>query len=173
MTKTTPVVAACTCGQVAIEATGAPIFSAACYCDSCRKAAGQFEQAPGAPRVLNTEGGVDYCLYRKDRVAIMRGGDRLQEHRLTPEAPTRRATATCCNAPMFLDYTPGHWLTFYRDRLPKDARPIEMRVMTKDLPAGSALPAGAPAYPTFPPKAMIRLLTAWAATGFRRPKLSW
>ena len=113
--------ASCPCGQVALEAVGAPILSATCYCESCRKAARQFEQAPGAPAVLNADGGVDYSLFRKDRVKITRGAEHLREHRLTAASPTRRVATTCCNAPMFLDFTKGHWLNLYRDRLPADA----------------------------------------------------
>jgi hypothetical protein len=165
--------ASCRCGQVAFEAAGAPILSATCYCESCRKAARQFEQAPGAPSVLNAEGGVDYCLFRKDRVKITKGAEHLRAHRLAEASPTRRVVAACCNAPMFLDFTKGHWLNIYRDRLPADAPPPEMGVMAKDRPAGAARPGGLPAYPTYPPKFMIRLLAAWAAMGFRRPRIVW
>ena len=165
--------ASCACGQVTLEAIGAPILSAVCYCESCRSAGRQFEQAPGAPSVLNANGGVDYCLFRKDRVKIKCGGDRLRECRLTAASATRRVVATCCNAPMFLDFTNGHWLTLYRDRLPDDAPPLEMGVMAKDRPAGSALPDGIPTYLTYPAKFMVKLLAAWAAMGFRRPKVAW
>lgn len=165
--------ATCTCGQVAIEAVGAPILSAVCYCESCRTAARQFEQAQGAPSVLNGDDGVDYCLFRKDRVKVTRGGEHLREHRLKPASPTRRVVAACCNTPMFVDFTSGHWLTLYRDRLPEPAPPLEMGVMAKDRPAGPARADGLPTYPTAPGKFMFRLLAAWAAMGFRRPKLVW
>jgi hypothetical protein len=165
--------ASCTCGQVSLEATGAPILSATCYCQSCRSAAQQFEQAPGAPAVLNPHGGVDYCLFRKDRVTFARGADHLSEHRLTAASPTRRVVATCCNAPMFADFTHGHWLTLYRDRLPSDAPKLEMGVMAKDRADASPLPADVPTYPTHPPRFMLKLLAAWVAMGFRRPKLTW
>jgi hypothetical protein len=161
------------CGQVTLEAVGAPILSAVCYCKSCRSAALQFERAPGAPPVLNGDGGVDYCLFRKDRVRITRGAEHLRAHRLTEASATRRVVAGCCNAPMFLDFTSGHWLTLYRDRLPDDAPPLEMGVMAKDLPAGCARPDGLPTYPTHPARFMIKLLAAWAAMGFRRPKVDW
>ena len=138
MTSKAGYTASCTCGQVALEASGAPILSAVCYCESCRLAGRALEQVPGAPAVLNADGGVDYCLYRKDRVKVLQGGAFLREHRLTPTSPTRRVVASCCGAPMFLDFTKGHWLTLYRDRLPKDAPLPEMGVMAKDRPPGSA-----------------------------------
>jgi len=165
--------ASCACGKVTLEAIGAPILSAACYCESCRLAGRAFEQAPGAPAVLDADGGTDYCLYRKDRVKILQGGAFLQEHRLTRASPTRRVVAKCCGAPMFLDFTKGHWLTLYRDRLPADAPLPEMAVMAKDRPPGAPLSDTIPTYPAHPPKFMIRLLIAWAAMGFRRPAVTW
>jgi hypothetical protein len=173
MTSKTGLSASCACGQVTLEASGAPILSAVCYCESCRSAARQFEQAPGAPSVVGADGGVDYCLFRKDRVRIVRGGEHLRAHRLTEASATRRVVAACCNAPMFLDFTSGHWLTLYRDRLPGDAPPLEMGVMAKDRSAGPTRPGSPPTYPTHPASFMIKLLAAWAAMGFRRPKVSW
>lgn len=169
MTAKAGYTASCACGQVALEALCAPILSVVCHCESCRLAGLAFERAPGAPPVLNADGGTDYCLYRKDRVKIVRGGALLQEHRLNPASPTRRVVATCCAAPMFLDFTKGHWLTLYRNRLPEDAPAPEIGVMAKDRSAGAALPNTIPTYPAYPAKFMIRLLIAWAAMGFRRP----
>ena len=74
-------------------------------------------------------------LFRKDRVVQTAGADRLSEHRLKPDSPTRRMIATCCNTPMLLEFTKGHWLTFYRGGLPEEIPPLEMRVMTEDEPA--------------------------------------
>ena len=93
--------ASCQCGQTAVEVIGAPIVSAVCYCGNCQAAGHAFERADGAPRTVGTDGGTEYCLYRKDRATVIRGGEYLQEHRLTPDSKTRRVVATCCNAPMF------------------------------------------------------------------------
>jgi len=171
-----PYDAACTCGQVMIEATGSSILSAACYCASCRTAARQFERVPGAPIVLNPDGAIDYCLFRQDRVRIVRGHAHLQAHRLTESSATRRIVASCCNAPMLLDFTSGHWLNLYRDRIAGAAPPIEMGVMAKDRPADPPPPDGHPPYPVHlghPASFMIRLLLAWAKMGFRKPRLGW
>jgi hypothetical protein len=171
--KTKPhYLASCTCGQVTLEAVGAPMLSAICYCESCRKAGREFEQAPGAPRVINASNGVDYCIFRKDRVRVSRGGVLLKEHRLTADSPTRRVVAGCCNAPMFVDFTKGHWLTLYRDRVP-DAPPLQIGVMAKDLPEGAKPREDIPAYATFSPKAMVGLMLSWAAMGFPRPRFEW
>src|ERR1700739_1483277 len=103
--------ASCRCGRTALEVEGDPILSTICSCESCRTAGQQFEREPGAAPVLRADGGVDYCLYRKDRVRLACGAEHLQERRLTPASPTRRVVATCCHSPMFLDFTPGHWLS--------------------------------------------------------------
>lgn len=164
------IAAACQCGAAAIELTGAPIQSVSCFCDSCRTAALGFERDLGAPPTVNAEGGVDYCLYRKDRVRIVRGGEHLREHRLRPDSPTRRVVASCCQSPMFADFTPGHWLTVFCARVPGHPAP-QMRIMAKDRPEGAPLPNDIPTYAAQPPAMLFKLLAAWAAMGFRRPKI--
>jgi len=74
---------------------------------------------------------------------------------------------------MFLDFTPGHWLTIFRDRLSGQAPEPRMRIMTKDKPEGVELSNAIPAYDAQPPRLMFKLLAAWAAMGFRRPKIAW
>jgi hypothetical protein len=165
--------ASCTCGQVSFDANGEPILSATCYCKSCRSAGQQFEMAIGAPTVLRADGGTDYCLYRKDRVMLARGADHLREHRLSGDTPTRRVVASCCNTPMFLDFTKGHWLTLYRDRLGPGAPRPEMGVMAKDKPSDQATPADMPVHANYPPSFMVRILIAWAKMGLRRPPMTW
>ncbi len=165
--------AVCRCGETTIALTGEPILSATCYCESCRTAGRQFERDLGAPQTVSADGGVDYCLYRKDRVKIANGAPHLREYRLEPASPTRRVVASCCGSPMFLDFTPGHWLTVFRDRLSGQAPKPEMRIMTKNRPHGLELPDDIPVYETQPPRLMIKLLAAWAAMGFRRPKVAW
>lgn len=163
----------CQCGKVQLAATGAPVLGAACYCESCREAGSRFEKLPLAPPVLNPDGSTDYLLYRKDRVQCVKGEEYLQEHRLKPTSPTRRVLATCCNSPMFLDFSKGHWLTLYRNRFPSDAPPVEMRVMTEDRRAGVELDDRLPNHPRHAVKAMLRLLAAWMGMGFRVPQISW
>ena len=107
--------ASCRCGAVAFEATGAPIVSTACYCESCQEAGRRIEQLADAPPVLDADGGTAFILYRKDRVRCVHGGERLTEHRLKPDSPTRRMVSNCCNSAMFLEFSRGHWLTLYRD----------------------------------------------------------
>ena len=166
------VTVSCRCGAVVLEAAGAPIVHSACYCASCQEAGRRIEQLAGASPVLDADGGTDFVLYRKDRVRCLQGGERLEEHRLKPESPTRRMVAACCNSAMFLDFTKGHWLTLYRARLPAEGvLPLEMRVMTASRREGVVLPQDAPSYRAHTGKLLSKLLVAWAAMGFRTPKV--
>lgn len=168
-----PDAAICQCGQTTIALSGSPILSTTCYCESCRTAALGFEKDLNAPPTVNADGGVDYILYRKDRVKIAHGAQNLQEYRLKPESPTRRVVANCCGSPMFVDFTPGSWLTIFRNRLSGQVPKSQMRVMTKDKPDGVELSDNVPAYETMPPFFMIKLMLSWAAMGFCRPKITW
>jgi hypothetical protein len=162
----------CRCGKVKLEAAGQPILAASCYCASCQEAGKRFEQLPAARPVLNPDGGTDYVLYRKDRVQCVTGQEHLEERRLKPDSPTRRVIATCCNSAMFLDFTKGHWLTIYRNRIPAGAPPVEMRVMTQDRRAGIELADDMPNCAGQSGRFMLRLVGAWIAMGFRRPEIT-
>ncbi len=164
---------ACQCGRVATTITGKPILHAICYCTSCRTAGLAFAQAPNAPSVVGADGGTDLVLYRKDRVGRFTGGELLREHRLTPTSPTRRVVATCCNTPMFLEFTKGHWLSLYAGRLSGTLPLLDMRIMTADRLDNTALPDDAPSYPSRSAGFMVKLLAAWAGMKFRAPKVAW
>ena len=140
----------CRCGAIAFSMVGQPIVEATCHCESCAAAAHQIEEM-GAGQIINADGGMDYVLFRKDRVMLLRGKASLIEHRLTPDSPTRRVVASCCHSPMFLDFALGHWLSIYRANLGAGGPRPEMR-------AHSA-------------RFFLKLIGAWVAMGFRRPKL--
>jgi hypothetical protein len=164
MTGSPPILTArCACGRVAFEARGAPIAGVSCYCRSCQTAGRQIEQLPSASGVLDADGGTSYLLYRKDRVVCAKGSEHLQEFKLTPDSPTRRMVAICCNSAMVLNFTKGHWLTMYRRRFPSDAPPVEMRVMTRDRPQNVQLPDDVPNYTGRSGKFMWKLLGAKVA----------
>jgi hypothetical protein len=164
--------ARCRCGKAELVTIGRPILAGTCYCTSCQEAGRRLEQLASAPSVLNRDGGTDYVLYRKDRVECTTGQQYFEEHRLKPDSPTRRVVATCCNSAMFLDFTRGHWLTLYRNRFPAEAPPLEMRVMTRERRNGVELADDLPNHSGHSGKFMLRLVSAWMAMGFRRPKIS-
>lgn len=167
-------IATCQCGQAALELQGAPILTTACYCASCQEAGRRLRALPLAQEMLTADGGTECVEMRKDRVRFLRGADFLREHRLNEKTPTRRVVAGCCNSAMFLEFTNGHWLSVYHDRLPEMDRPaVEMRVMTEARRAGVEFSDGLPSYSTHPIRFMWRLLAAWAAMRFRVPKIDY
>lgn len=162
----------CNCGQVRIAAEGEPFIAAECYCNSCRAAAQRMTALPGAPAVTNSMGGTPYVLYRKDRLRFVAGQDKLRAFRLKPDAPTRRAIATCCNTPVFTEFQSGHWLSLYSGLWPNGEAPApEVRTQTGDLPVeqrpDNRVPSGG--WPTA--RFYGRLLRVWIAMGFKVPKV--
>lgn len=164
----------CACGHTVLRVEGQPILATECMCTSCRTAGAHLQTLPDAPPVLDDKGATPFVIYRKDRVSCVSGADTLREYRLTPDASTRRVVATCCNSPMFLEFTKGHWLSLYGQRWPAGTMPaIELRTMTGDLPEGTVLPGDVPNPKSHTLSFFAKLLGAWAAMGFRTPKIDY
>jgi hypothetical protein len=162
----------CACGQLHLEVTGAPIVRAECHCNSCREAGARMRALPAAPTFQEADGSTRFVLYRKDRVRFLQGAERLAAFRLKPESPTRRAVATCCNTPVFLEFKGGHWLSFYPCLWPAGSLPPpQLRTMTSDLPKGTALSGDVPSGTLHTLGFFAKLFGAWAAMGFRAPKV--
>lgn len=170
MTQTTTL--SCQCGQVHLTVRDAPITVAECYCTSCAEARARLESLPGAPKVVGAHGSTHFVLYRKDRVSITAGKDRLANFRLSPERSTRRVIATCCNTPVLLEFKGGHWASLYGNLWHGQALPdAALRTVTGDRAGGapdSAVPSGG--WPTT--QFFARLLGAWIAMGFKVPVLA-
>lgn len=171
---TEPTIISCLCGRCRISLTGRPILSAECHCTSCREATDHFEAELGAPKERSATGGVAYVLWRKDRVERIEGEDLMIGYRLKPGATTRRVVAACCNAPMFLEFSAGHWLSLNAARFPASQRPaMELRTMTADRKDASPLPDDIPNAKAHSGAGfMRRLLMAWIAMGFRNPPVA-
>lgn len=163
----------CRCGKVQLRLDDSPIITAECHCTSCRASAERIALLPGAPRITADNGGTPYVLYRKDRVQFQAGAALIRSFRLTPTSPTRRAVASCCNTPLFVEFHSGHWLSLYASLWPAATRPApQLRTQTDDAPAGTDLSGTIPAGrgPTL--RFYARLLGAWIAMGFRTPKVN-
>jgi hypothetical protein len=162
----------CECGAVCLEILGTSMMSVVCHCTSCRTAGREFDGRSRVTPIVDISGGTPVVLWRKDRVNCLRGCERLKAYRLTAESPSRRMVASCCETPMFGDFTKGFWISIYRGRIP-DAPLPSMRVMTSDKPAGLALPDdGLPRFRGRPGRFFFKLLVTWAALGFRSPRLA-
>ena len=132
---------------------GEPIAITVCHCSNCQAAGRLLEALPGAMAILDKDGGTPFILFRKDRVRCLRTDTLLGELRLDPKSPTRRVVATCCNTPMFLDFTKGHWLSLYAARVPH-------REQARFYNRNSGV-------------FVSRLLIAWASMAFRTPKIDY
>ena len=171
MHTTTPL--SCTCGAVRLEVHQDPIIASECHCTSCRTAGRRLEALPSAPRFREEHGGTPFVLYRKDRVRFLVGQEQLRELRLTPDSPTRRVVASCCNSPMFLEFQQGHWLSLYASLWPDDSRPaMALRTMTMDVPAEVTLDDALPNLKRQSGTFFMKLLGAWLAMGLRVPKVT-
>jgi hypothetical protein len=170
MAEITPL--ACRCGAVRLEVEKAPMISAECYCDSCRSAGERLGALPGTAPMLNDKGGTPYALYRKDRVRFVAGEELMRGFRLKPDSPTRRVVASCCNTPLFAEFQNGHWLSMYAALWPEAERPaMQLRTMTSDLPPAVKLDDRLPNARHQNFAFFVALLGAWAAMGFKVPKL--
>lgn len=150
----------CACGKVQCEGSGAPFLSAVCYCADCQEGGRRIEALPGAPPVLDADGGASYLIYRDDRFRCVSGEARLVPQRLSDRSPTRRMVASCCNSGMFLKFEPGFWVSSYRLRHAGDLPPVEMRNQTRDRRADTAIPTDAPHFSRYPLRLFVRLLRA-------------
>ena len=75
---------------------------------------------------------------------------------------------------MFLDFTEGHWVDLYGPLWPAGSLPpLQMRTMTGDLEDATALPGDVPNHKTHSAGFFLRLIAAWVAMGFRRPKIDY
>lgn len=150
--------ARCVCGAVEIEAWGEPLSHLSCYCDDCQEAGRQLEAMPGAPRVKDDDGGTRLVLYRRDRYRVVRGEDRLLQHKLRAPSATHRVYTSCCHSALHLGFERGpHWVSFFTTRVEGEPPPLEVLVQTKFKPAGVPFAHEAPAS-SFPIGLVLRLL---------------
>ncbi len=158
-------IVSCRCHRVKIELTGSPILVSICHCDDCQRGSAQIESLSGAPKILDSFGGSPYVLYRKDRVTLLQGRELLFDQRIEGETNTRRVVASCCNSPFFLDFEPGHWVSFYQQRFDVPVPLARMRVQTRFIPPGQLPDDGLPLHRGFPFGMIVRLLVSRIAMG--------
>ena len=144
-------ISTCQCGKVQCQGVGRPIVSSVCYCDDCQAGAAMLE-------ALDT--------YRDDRFDCVKGTNLLRAYQNSPDAPTRRMVASCCNTAMFLKYAKGHWTSSYAKRFQGDVPPIEMRTQMQFRNSSLPLPDDAPSYRTFGFRLFWRLFTSRIAMIF-------
>jgi hypothetical protein len=171
MTKKNPThVAHCRCGAVEVGAWGEPIAVNACYCDDCQEAAQRLTSSANLAPAASDDGGTEFMLFRRDRIACTRGADRLQAMRLTDASKTRRMIAGCCATPMYLAFDDKRpWVSAFRASFGADAPPVEMRICTRFRRPEEKAKDDLPSHPGYPPAMIVRILAAWPLTLFSRP----
>ncbi|MBT2774678.1 hypothetical protein J7J47_20835 [Halomonas sp. ISL-60] len=151
----------CSCGQVAVELVGAPIYCTVCHCDDCQFAADELAKLLPPEPVMDQFLGTPYVLHRNDRYAVVRGQEHLHPYKFRVKSPTSRIVATCCNSPLFVTFENSqHWISLYRQRFVGETPALQSRIATKFLKDPSSLPTDPPAYKSFPLKLVVRLVVS-------------
>jgi hypothetical protein len=171
MTKTNPThVAHCRCAAVEIGAWGEPIVVTTCYCDDCQAAAKRLAESANVALAAHDDGGTEFMLFRRDRIACTRGAENLQAMRLTAASKTRRMIAGCCATPMYVGFDDKKpWVSAFRASFGADAPPVEMRICTRFRRSDHKADDCLPSHPGYPPAMIIRILAAWPLMLFSRP----
>ena len=171
MLKTNPTyVAHCQCGAVEVGAWAEPIAVNSCYCDDCQAAAERLAASANSAPATSADGGTEFMLFRRDRIACTRGADRLQAMRLTDASKTRRMIASCCATPMYLAFDDKRpWVSAFRACFGADAPPVEMRICTRFRRSDEQADDGVRSHPGYPPAMILRILAAWPPMLFSRP----
>jgi hypothetical protein len=171
MTKTNPThVAHCRCGAVEIGAWAEPIVVTACYCDDCQAAAQRIAESAASEPTASADGGTEFMLFRRDRIACTRGAENLQAMKLTAASKTRRMIAGCCKTPMYVGFDDKRpWVSAFRASFGADAPPVEMRICTRFRRSDDKANEGLPSHPGYPLAMIVRILAAWPLMLFRRP----
>ncbi|HEY3621438.1 MAG TPA: DUF6151 family protein [Roseiarcus sp.] len=169
-TKNPSHVARCRCGAVEISGWGEPIVVSACYCDDCQAAAQRLAASANSAPAASADGGTEFMVFRRDRIACTRGAENLQAMRLTAATKTRRMIAGCCKTPMYVGFDDKKpWVSAFRASFGADAPPVEMRICTRFRRADDKANDSLPSHPGYPPAMIFRILAAWPLMLFSRP----
>ena len=163
-------VAHCRCGAVEVGAWGAPIVVSACYCNDCQEAARRLAASADLVSAAGADGGTEFMVFRRDRIACMRGAENLQPMRLTAASKTRRMIADCCATPMSVSFDDKRpWVSALRAGFGAGAPPVEMRICTRFRRPENKPEDGLPEHPGYPAAMILRILAAWPGMLFGRP----
>ena len=68
---------ACRCKETRLRLLGDPILVSECLCSSCRSAADRLSRLPHATNILTAYGATPCAEYRKDRMAVVAGAEKI------------------------------------------------------------------------------------------------
>lgn len=161
-------ISSCECGQVQFETTNEPILVGVCYCDDCQAGSKMIEALPNAPHVLDEDDGSSYLTYRDDHFKCISGEELLLSYEVKEKSKTKRYVASCCNSAMYLKFSPGHWVSTYRNRYKGNLPQIEMRTQIQFRQSELPFPDEAPTYKSFPLSLFAKLIKSRIAMAFGR-----
>ena len=148
--------------------TGKPILCASCHCSDCYEGSRQIESLPNAAPILDSFGGTQHIVYRKDRVRYLKGTEFLKSLKVDEDSPAR-VYAACCNSYLLLDIpAPMPATPVFRGRFQGEIPPLEMRINVKPKPDAALIPRDVPCYSSFPFRFIRRILAAKLAMVFGR-----
>jgi len=158
----------CSCGNVELEVIGEPLLCASCHCADCHEGSRRIEALPNAAPVLDSYGGTQHMVFRKDRVKYVKGTQFLKSLKVDDDSPNR-VYASCCNSYILLDIPdPMPAIPVYRGRFQGAVPSIEMRINAKFTSDGVSTPRDVPRYPSFPFKFVRKIIGAKIAMIFGR-----
>src|ERR1700722_1656365 len=144
-------VAKCECGAGEIGVWAEPIVVTACYCDDCQTAAQRLAASTNGAPAVSADGGTEFMVFRRDRIACTRGAENLEAMRLTDATKTRRMIAGCCATPMYAGFDDKRpWVSAFRASFGADAPPVQMRICTRFRRADPPAKDGLPDHPGYP-----------------------
>jgi len=150
----------CLCGKVELEATSPSMICVACHCGDCQEGSRQIEALPNARPILDSLGGTQYILYRKDHIQYLKGIEFIKNLKVDDDSPNRAYT-TCCNSFMLLDLpNPMHWVPVFRGAFQGEVPSLEMRINAKFKSEGNRVPGDVPTYPSLSWKFVRKLLSS-------------
>jgi hypothetical protein len=156
----------CSCGNVEFEVLGEPILCASCHCADCHEGSRRIEALPNAAPILDSYGGTQHVVFRKDRVKFLKGTEFLKTLKVDDDSP-KRVYAECCNSYVLLDIpSPMPAVPIYRGRFEGKIPQLEMRINAKFKPNAVNIPYDVPSYSSFPLKFVRKLIGAKIAMFF-------
>ena len=155
---------------VELGAWAEPIVVSACYCDDCQAAAERLAASAASAPAPSADGGTEFMVFRRDRIACTRGVDHLEATKLTQASKTRRMIAGCCATPMYVAFDDRRpWVSALRAPFVADAPPVEMLICTRFRRSEDRASDSLPSHPGYPLAMILRILAAWPSTLFSRP----
>ena len=171
MTKGKPNhIAQCRCGAVEIGAWSDPILVTACYSDDCQAASERLAASGNSAPLAGADGGTEFMVFRRDRIACVRGAESLHAMRLRDATKTRRMIAGCCTTPMYVGFDDKRpWVSALRAGFGAGAPPVEMRICTRFRRPEHKAEDGVPEHPGYPAAMILRVVAVWPRMLFSRP----